>query len=172
LESALNQVYDRNGNRTLLRVRPEGIPDGLKRRPQWVAWRLEERGGKPTKVPYCPATGQRASTTDLLTWGAFEEALMVLDRYDGLGFVFCSGDPYCGVDLDGCVDPDTGDVEGWAAEIVEALDSYTELSPSGTGLHVIAKGKIPSNARSGSVEMYATERFFTVTGHRFKDRSD
>ena len=150
----------------LKRLNSERIPDEMKRRPQWVVWRLEERNGKATKVPYNPRTGRKASSTDSLTWGTFEDALEVLDRFDGVGFVFSSGDPYTGVDLDGCVDPETGEVEPWAAEIAAELDSYTEISPSGTGVHIIARGRLPEGRRrKGRVEMYDQGRFFTVTGH-------
>ncbi len=150
----------------ILAVRPENVPEEMKIRPQWVNWRLEERGGDLTKVPYMPGTERKASSTDLTTWGTFEDAL---DRYDGIGFVFSSGDPYVGVDLDGCVDPETGEIEPWAAEIVEALDSYTELSPRGTGIHIIAKGEIPGNGKGGRVEMYSAKRFFTVAGHTLSE---
>lgn len=150
----------------ILAVRVEGIPAELKVRPQWVVWRLEERGGDMTKVPYTPGTDRRAKSTDLLSWTSFEQALEDLERFDGLGFVFCSGDPYVGVDLDGCVNPETGEIAPWAAYIIDGLDSYTELSPSGTGVHVIARGKLPANVRRGPVEMYSRERFFTITGHR------
>jgi primase-polymerase (primpol)-like protein len=150
----------------ILPVRTDGVPDEMKVRPQWVLWRLEERAGKPTKVPYSPhGLRQRASSTDLTTWGTFEEVLALLEHYDGIGFVFCSADPYTGVDLDGCRDPHTSELEPWAAEIVAALDSYTELSPSGTGVHIICKAKIPRGGRRGQIEMYAQDRFFTVTGH-------
>jgi primase-polymerase (primpol)-like protein len=60
--------------------------------------------------------------------------------------VFTPGDDYCGVDLDGCLDPDTGDMEGWAREIIEELDSYTEVSPSGTGVHVLIRAALPGGA--------------------------
>lgn len=69
------------------------------------------------------------------------------------------------MDLDGCVDPETGEIALWASQIIEGLDSYTELSPSGTGVHIVSRGKIPGSGRRGSVEMYSQERFFTVTGH-------
>lgn len=151
--------------REILHVRPEGIPGELKVRRQWVTWRLEERGGKLTKVPYTPGTSHKASSTDLLTWRSFEDALDGLDRCDGIGFAFCSGDPFTGVDLDDCRDLETGEVEPWAAKIVADLGSYTELSPSGTGLHIIAKGEILSNGKRGRVEMYSMKRFFTMTGH-------
>lgn len=152
----------------VLTVRSDCIPEELRARHQWVAWRLEERKGEVTKVPYTPRTGCRASSTDLMTWSTFEKVLEAYEsgkRYDGIGFVFCSGDPYVGVDLDGCVGPETGEIAPWAVRIIDALDSYAELSPSGRGVHIIARGKIPAGGRRGPVEVYRQDRFFTVTGH-------
>lgn len=147
----------------ILSVKIYSTPEGLKARPQWVVWRAV--GEKPDKVPYSARTGRMASSTDLLTWSTFEEALEAykLHDYDGVGFVFCSGDPYVGVDLDGCRDRETGEIAPWADEVIRMLGGYAEVSPSGTGVHVIVRGKAP-NRRRGSVEVYSTERFFTVTG--------
>lgn len=141
---------------------------------QWVCWRSEERAGKPTKVPYSPGSGRRARSSDPATWGALTEAREAAARegYDGIGFVFTARDPFCGVDLDSCVDPETGEVEEWAAEIVAELDSYTEFSPSGRGLHVILQAELPPGRpgnRTGKVELYDRDRFFTVTGRRRPD---
>jgi putative DNA primase/helicase len=147
-------------------LRPENVPTELKARRQWVVWRHEERDSKATKIPYRPANPEaRASATDLMTWGTFREAQTACERgeADGIGFVFSSGDPYAGVDLDGCRDPKTGEIERWAAKTVDRLDGYAEVSPSGTGVHVIVRGKAP-NRRRGPLEMYSSERFFTVTG--------
>jgi putative DNA primase/helicase len=147
----------------ILSVRAENIPEQLKTRPQWVVWKAV--GDKPDKVPYSARTGHRASSTDLLTWATFQEALEAYENgdYAGLGFVFSSADPYTGIDLDDCVDAD-GEIAGWALEIVRYFDSYTELSATGTGLHVIVRGEVP-NRRKGEVEVYSSKRFFTVTGH-------
>ena len=141
------------------------IPEELRRRPQWIVWKLEERDGEPTKVPYIAGGVGRAKSTDMLTWRSFEEAVQALEsgRYDGVGFVFCSGDPFAGIDLDKCRDPETGELEEWAAEIVEAFDGYAEVSPSGTGVHIIVRGKAP-NKKRGCVEAYSSERYFTMTG--------
>lgn len=147
-------------------LRPENIPAELKARPQWVVWRYEQRDGKATKVPYrATRTDVRADATDLMTWGTFGKALAAYERgnADGVGFVFSSGDPYAGVDLDGCHDPETGEIESWAEKMVAALGGYAEVSPSGKGVHVIVRGKAP-NRRRGPVEMYSSERFFTLTG--------
>jgi hypothetical protein len=67
--------------------------------------------------------------------------------HDGVGFVFTESDPFCGVDLDACVDPKTGGVASWAEGIVRELDSYAEFSPSGTGLHVLLRAKLPSRGQ-------------------------
>ena len=150
-------------NKRLLSVKAESIPEELKVRPQWVVWKAV--GDKPDKVPYSPRTGRRASSTDLLTWGTFEKALQVCENgeYAGVGFVFSSADPYTGIDMDNCVGED-GEIALWALEIVRYFDSYTELSATGTGLHIIVRGDVP-NHRKGGVEVYSSKRFFTVTGH-------
>ncbi len=139
----------------------------LKALPQWVAWRSEPVEGrdKPAKVPYDPKTGRRASSTDPETWGSYEEARAYANRTGGgVGFVFTEGDPYCGIDLDGAVVD--GEVQPWAREIVTALDSYTEYSVSGTGLHVLVEAVLPDASRhkGAGVELYDRERFFVFTG--------
>ena len=153
-----------------LKVISEGIPDELKARPQWVCWRYAlDSKNRWTKHPYDPRTGRMASHSDRMTWGGFEavhEAYETRERrYDGIGFVLCSGDPYTGVDLDDCRDPETGEVKAWAAEIASFLDGYAELSPSGEGLHILVKGKAPKALKLPYIEMYSIERFFTMTGH-------
>lgn len=141
------------------------IPTELRELPQWVLWRHEQRDGKRTKVPYqAAAPARQASTTDPSTWATFEQALAARGRADGVGLVFSPDDPYAGIDLDDCLD-EHGEIEPWAADIVEKLDSYTERTPSGRGLHVIARAKVKgSRRRKGSVEVYDSGRYFTVLG--------
>ena len=145
----------------------DNLPKELRRRRQWVVWKLEKRPGedKPTKMPYIAGGAGKADTTDLMTWRTFEEAVQALrtGRYNGVGFVFSSGDPYAGVDLDDCRNPETGELEEWAEKIVEAFGGYAEVSQSGTGVHIIVKGKAP-NKKRGKVEAYSSERFFAMTG--------
>jgi putative DNA primase/helicase len=150
-------------NKQLLLVKVESIPEELRTRPQWVVWKAV--GEKPDKVPHSARTGRRASSTDLLTWSTFQESLQAYENgdYAGLGFVFSSADPYTGIDLDDCVDAD-GEIAGWALAIVRYFDSYTELSATGSGLHIIVRGEVP-NRRKGDVEVYSSKRFFTVSGH-------
>jgi primase-polymerase (primpol)-like protein len=152
----------------LLSVRPEGIPDELKTYRAWVLWKRARVGGNWTKHPYSVHTGRKADSTDLRTWGSFEDILEAYEAggYDGIGFVFSTGDPFCGVDLDDAVNPETGEVAVWAEQIIEGLDGYTEFSPSGSGIHIIVRGELPAGGnRKGPLEMYDKKRFFTVTGH-------
>jgi primase-polymerase (primpol)-like protein len=148
----------------------ENIPTQLTERPQWVCWRYEEREGKATKVPYIAGTNSRSSSTDLMTWSSFEYALTAYEAgeppYDGIGFVFCSADPLAGIDLDGCRNPETGEVARWAQKIIsDASEGYIEVSPSNTGVHIIVEGCVRDGGiRRGPVEMYSRDRFFTITG--------
>jgi putative DNA primase/helicase len=144
----------------------EDVPRKLTEHNQWLCWRTEERDGKKTKLPIDPTSGEFASTTDPATWAAFETARDRLQsgQEDGLGFVFTDDDPIVGVDLDDCRDPETGQPEQWAKEVIETLDSFTEVSPSGTGYHVLVAGSLPEGRnRKGDLELYETARFFTVT---------
>lgn len=135
----------------------------LAQRRQWVCWRLEKREGKPTKVPVQP-NGLLAATDNPRTWSSYEEACEAAARNGwGIGYVF-DGD-LVGVDLDKCRDPSTGKIEDWAAEIIQRLRSYTEVSPSGTGVHILCVGSIPRDGgRRGQIEVYTRRRFFCVTG--------
>ena len=152
-----------------LPVVSNGIPGELKTYHAWVLWKLARVGDGWTKHPYGVDTGRRASSTDSRTWSSFEEVLAAYEAggYDGIGFVLSTGDPYYGVDLNGAVDRETGEVTVWAETVIEGLDGYTELSPSGTGIHIIVRGELPgSGNRKGPLEMYDKKRFFTVTGRR------
>ncbi len=147
-------------------------PVELKALRQWVIWRYESRPGKdkPAKVPYQPRTGHRARTDTPATWGTWPQALARYHSggWDGLGFVFTAADPYAGIDLDDCRDPETGEIGFWAQQIVDALESYTEVSPSGRGLHILVKAALPDHVgrKQGAVEVYDAKRYFAVTGER------
>jgi len=143
----------------------DSIPPELLNLRQWVAYKTLP-ADKPKKVPVNPHTGGHASHSDPKTWGTFDEAVARAERNNlpGVGFVF-SQDGLFGVDLDGCRDPVTGEIEPWAQEIIILLDSYTEISCSGTGVHILGYGTLPPGGRrKGKVEMYDRDRFFVVTG--------
>ena len=149
-------------------------PRDLLELPRWIVWRYERRKGqkKPTKVPYNARTLEWASTTDPATWASFSTAWATYERtdgdYAGLGFVL--GDGIVGVDFDGCRDRETGELEPWARDEIAQLNTYTEVSPSGTGVHLLARGTLPEGGRKrGPREVYAQDRFFTVTGRHLDD---
>ncbi|MFC7237633.1 hypothetical protein ACFQS4_05275 [Saliphagus sp. GCM10025317] len=147
----------------------ESIPEKLRNRDQWLCWRSEDRDGKSTKVPIDPKTGSFASSTDDTTWSDFDSVLAYshAGTADGIGFVFTPNDPFVGIDLDDCRDPETGRPDTVIKSIVQQLDSYTEVSPSGTGYHVLVEGALPSGRnRRGQIELYDHARYFTVTGDR------
>ena len=124
-------------------------PGELRTTDQFVCWREESRDGNVTKVPYS-VHGGRASSTNPKTWAPFDEAVAVSARYDGIGFVFTEDDPFAGIDIDKCRNVETGEIDPWARKIVAAFDSYTEASPSGTGLHIFVKATLPGpNNRKG-----------------------
>lgn len=146
----------------------ENIPEELKALPQWVV--------RKGKTPYQPGTkfGAKAGVPE--TWTSLTGALEALQTglYDGLGFEF-HDNGIVGINLDHVLNPETGEVAEWALQIVLDLDSYTEISPSGTGLHIFVRGNIPKKGRKKvldkgngqAIEMYKAQRYFTVTGNVF-----
>ena len=157
----------------------DAIPEELKSCPHWLLWKYEERDGKKTKVPYQVDGSKKASSTNPKTWCTFDAAKKALEFRlgDGIGFVF-TRDSFSGIDLDHCCDPSTGEVDAWAVRYIEILKSYSEVSPSGEGIHVIVKGSIPEGATGGkknlvgpdyrpkaAIEIYSEGRYFTVTGN-------
>jgi hypothetical protein len=160
------------------------IPAELTLRAQWVLWRGEEDlkpdgTVKLNKIPIDPQTLRNASTDDPTTWGGFAQCVaafpVALEEWEhdnpsayrggGIGYVFAEEDPYTGIDLDRCVDPMTGAVTAAAQTQVDAFASYTERTPSTTGLHILTEGTVPpGHNRRETVEMYDHGRFFTMTG--------
>lgn len=148
------------------------IPTELKNLPQWVLWRKETRNGKLTKIPY-QFNGEMAQANNRRTWSTFATAVKFYleGDYDGIGFVFSRQDNYVGIDLDKCVVD--GKTNAFSTEIIDTLDSYTEFSPSGKGIHIIIKGSLPQsvlgtgrkNTKHG-LEIYSYGRYFSFTGNR------
>jgi len=131
------------------------IPEELKQLPQWVCHR--------NKVPFNPVTGASAKAGQLATWASFEDCVNALDGggYDGIGFEF-NNNGIVGIDLDHVI-AENGSLSDEAVGIVAMLDSYTEYSPSGKGLHIFVKGDIPVDGRKkGFIEMYKAKRYFTM----------
>ena len=151
--------------------------DELKMQRRWVLWRLETRDGKQTKVPYMP-DGRKADSTNRATWRTFAECEAVVSQFSGVGVVLGCVDGICvwGVDLDNCCDAATGEWTKESREIVIALDSYAEFSPSGTGAHIlgIGNGTLPGAGLklpypgTKAVEVYCEARYLTFTGRHLR----
>jgi hypothetical protein len=156
----------------LLQPNFERVPGELQEYPQWLVWKAEKiakRDGtvKVTKIPYNPKTGTKASTKRRGDWGTFDDACeaQIMDGYTGIGFVFTADDPFVGVDLDNCFDK-SGNLRDDARRAVDELQSFTEKSPSGKGLHIICKGELPGGGHCDNKagrEMYQEGRYFTIT---------
>lgn len=147
----------------------ENIPSEMKECPVWICWKREERNnGRIAKVPMNPFDGRYGDVTNLAKWTTFEKAVDACKKYnmDGIGFVFSEDYGFVGIDIDHCIDED-GVLSDFAKDIVDELNSYTEFSPSGTGIHIYCKGKLQEGKRRDSklgIEVYDNDRFFTVTG--------
>lgn len=157
-----------------LPVKYDGIPEVLKERSTWVCWRYVWKPDREewTKIPVNPSNDRPAKSDDPDTWAGFDTAKGYHENpdtdSDGLGFMFAPEDTVVGVDLDDARDSDTGQPTDTAKDIITRLDSFTEVSPSGTGYHTLLHGTLPDDAknRTGKIEIYQEGRFFTVTGQR------
>lgn len=136
--------------------------ENLKPLPYWV--------GHKNKIPMCPHTGKAAQSNNPATWATAAQAWNAKNRHgwDGIGYVFTIQERIVGIDLDHCFD-DQGFLLPWAADVVNCLNSYTEYSPSGNGVHIFTIGEIPQSIQhkietGGGFEMYNELRYFTVTG--------
>src|SRR5262245_34006289 len=120
---------------------PDNIPRELKQIRRWVVWKYEFIDGRWTKPPYRVSGNALASTKESKTWGTFEAVLKTYQsgRADGIGFVVTGEDDIVGIDLDHCARP----LKPYARDIIAAMQSYTEVSPSGDGFRIFIKGRLP-----------------------------
>ena len=162
----------------------DNLPTACKELRHWVLWKTATRDGKLTKVPIRADSGLNAEADNQTTWTTFDKVREAFEKGIGgalgVGFVFARASNISGVDLDHCRDPATGDIDAWAKAYLDRLGSYSEISPSGAGLHVLVKGAIPVTGADGgrqkklkgdgyrpdaAIEMYSAKRFFTTTGN-------
>jgi hypothetical protein len=154
------------------------IPAELKALPRWVCWEevpADVSGRKPGKKPINPRTSAGASCTNPNDWVTFEEALAALEQvgYAGLMFAMVPEDGYAFIDLDDCRNPKNKGIHKWAEGILNELNSYSEISPSETGVHVFVRAKKPGErCRHGNVEIYDHARFAAMTGRRLNNYPD
>lgn len=149
----------------------DDLPAELTTGQRFVCWQYQEREGKKTKVPVSPKGGMAKVNTPS-TWGTFQEAVSHCEKQglSGIGIVLSknTGPSLVGIDLDHCID-DADNLTPEAKEIVETLNSYSEITPSGRGLRVFVKGKLPDGARrKGTIEIYDDLRYLTLTGNHYK----
>lgn len=144
--------------------------------PRWVVWKYvwNKESQKWTKPPFIPGAGFRASINKPAHWDTYERAARVARErnFDGVGFVLTDDDDLFGIDLDNCIE--TNDViADWAKEVVDLGETYTEISPSGRGLRMLARGDIESiRAEKVGVEVYGAGRYVTITGDRLPGAPD
>jgi primase-polymerase (primpol)-like protein len=166
-------LRDSSSEPPTLTVIPENIPAELKAYDHWVNWNWDWKKDKWDKPPVDSWSGiAYAKSSDPKTWGTFDRAISTLQQCGlaGIGFVVHKGDehadPFVVFDLDECRNPECGATEPWAQQIIDELASYTEVSPSGTGIRIVAKGEMMiRGAKAGKFEVYQTGRYVTITGH-------
>ncbi|MBL8817170.1 MAG: AAA family ATPase [Planctomyces sp.] len=158
------------------------IPAALQDRDQWVLWKTFSLDGQATRMPLS-VYNEMASSTDPKTWASFENAVTTYDpsEHSGIGFMFTLSDPFCCINLVGCRDPETGTIADWASKEVLRFKSYTEISPSETGLRIFLTAgislpqgrtselRVPEIvAETPKIEIFTADRYFPVTGCVYK----
>lgn len=156
--------------KTWLSPKTDALPTLLQAHPRWVVWAIDGSGRKVPRNARKPDRGVDATKPS--NWTDFDTAKTVLQKAGyGLGFALGpvqDGPTFSGIDLDKCRDPQTGIIEPWALAWIRRINSYTEISPSGTGVKIFTIGSLPPEAKQGKVfkvEVYDRERYFTLTGH-------
>lgn len=152
------------------------FPDSLRSLPNWVLWKVEERDGRQTKVPYSAAYDGRASSVNPNTWSTFDVALdkavEAPGEYSGLGLVITRESGLVFIDIDHCIRDNNQSEE--SKEILRHFSNqYIEVSQSGTGVHVLTKGNLPKSFKNtgAGVEAYGEKRFVALTGRKFRGHS-
>lgn len=169
-----------------LAVNPDGIPEDLRGQARWLGWNWAKRKKKWTKPPIAVVGGGAGSHSDPDTWAGYADALSAYRdparRLAGMGFALTAkaktgeviGEPceIAGIDIDRCVDPETGEVSAWALDVVARMNTYAERSPSGTGIRILFRGRLPEGGRRRDdlgFECYDSNRYLTITGRRLPD---
>jgi len=171
---------------------PNGIPEYLKQRPQWIVWGKRTRqykdellkDGKLNRIPFEPRTGEVAKSNDPNSWGTISDAILAYQSawYNGIGFMFAENDGLVGITLNHCFLVGTKTLIPEAKQIIARFDAtFAEISPSGDGsgdgLHIYCFGLASHCGKSEYapwLELYGKDitghrsnRYFCVTGNRF-----
>ena len=157
---------------------PAQVPSEFRSVRQWVAWDWALRDDHWTKPPVNVHTGRRGEADNPATWASFAESVAYAQRHQlpGVGVVLTPELGVVGVDLDKCRDIESGAIADWALAIVRRLDTWTQISPSGTGLRLFLRGRLPERLlggdrqgrRRGGIEVYQAGRYLTLTAERLR----
>jgi hypothetical protein len=154
----------------------DNIPEEIKTYPQWIVWRYgETQNGRQTKLPY-QLNGHLATVNEPTHWALFSACVEAVrqGKFNGIGFCLTANDPFTIIDLDAVKDETLTLEEANAVlvdqrKIYEALGSYSELSPSGNGLHIVTKARLYGpGKRRHCVELYDRDRYMTFTGNVYQ----
>lgn len=151
----------------IVRFSPETVPAALTAMAGWVVTGDD-------KIPHSPATLRRADPARPETGAPFACAVAAVARsagFDRAGLILDPATRLVALDFDGCRDPETGAIDPAVLAEVDRLGTYAEVSPSGTGLRVLAWGELPPGGRKrGKRECYDRARYVSVTGHALPGR--
>ncbi len=164
--------------RFILPVITENVPEQLKQHDQWLNWEgvWDETKKKLNKIPK-QSDGKAGSSTNEKTWTPFDKAVQATrqrEDLDGIGFAGLGRTSYSGIDIDHCIDPETGEISPYAMGLVREFNSYTERTVSNTGLRIWVEAEKSLGSWCGSknaqreLEVYTTGRYFTVTGQHLE----
>ena len=169
----------------MMNIDYNNIPNELKSMNRWVCW-------NSIKQPINAMTGEFAKTNDSKTWCDFETAVQAVETYDLCGVGFVLRPPYFGIDLDTVRNPETNEICSDAQYVVDTIYSYTEISQSGTGLHIICRANFKNekkkstlpcnpiierknskgNLKNSDIEMYHEKQYFALTGDVYENRNE
>ena len=140
---------------------------------RWVNWRYEMVDGKQTKVPYA-ISGRKASTTNPETWATYETVKNVSDK---VGIILKSDQLLLGIDIDHCIKDRliTHEQKETIEHFINQADTYMEVSPSETGLHIfliLTEPFSPIAHKKAPYEVYSSGRYLTFTGIPYMEEKE
>ena len=158
------------------------IPSELKEMKRWIVYKPIIKNGKTQKVPINPLTARSLAWSDETQWLSFDDANRLSQRHDDYGIGFILGDGVAGIDLDNVVKVD-GTLQEIATDVISSMNSYTEYSLSGKGLHILFLANLSNSFNNrrktlnhdgtySNIEMYSSGRFFVVTGNIYNNLSN
>ena len=154
-----------------LTPRYETMPLLLKQYDRWMFWKPDGEG-KKTPRSITDQKDRNIDPNNPAKWSSWDKLIAASQKYCGPGFALGSvnsGPTFAGIDLDECRDPKTGVIQEWAWKVIHTVNSYTEISPSGTGVKIFITGALreedTKQDKVYQLEIYDRKRYFTVTGH-------